>query len=565
MKREYCFVISLTLASICLSGVLLSPIVISEEKTATAAGVLLSDNWSTQTAYPVPYPSYTQELSIAADADSRAHIAFIHAWNNTLRNLVYATNSGGSWHNETICSVPGDYFIKTAILVPSDGLARIGLANRTGVFFFEKSSGAWTRSTIDAGPVESSTMTMLLDNNGAIRFYYAMNSVAREAVREAMGWRIQDILNTSAWGPVALDSAGQVHTAMATSDGLVHLSNVTGSWKTEIVDEGSVPKEISVGFSGPPANKVTIAYTDNMERNMKVASNSTGGWTFSIIHSGTVSLYSNGLSSAHISETYDPKYPIQNIRMAFFSGSDLTVATADVVGPTYMGGDSVIDEGVGSIGQTAMSSNSAGHVHLLYLNSRDGALKYATDSFSVPRQPFVEVESGYHSVTLRWNWYENYGENHTYEFRIFRISQGDTSGKWQWVGTVHAKGTPPFNSYSQHVYHFTECGLKSNLSYYYSISGVNDLGEGVKSLMVSAVPLGVLPPYFIAFVASLSAAIVFGSVILIQNRRKIMAIRLPEMQEREYHSPKTPEKKTGPGEISKEDVVDGYPKWLKKF
>lgn len=213
-----------------------------------------------------------------------------------------------------------------------------------------------------------------------------------------------------------------------------------------------------------------------------------------------------------------------------------------------------------------MASDSSGHIHLLYQNSADGALKYATDALRVPPRPlFVEISSGYHSITLSWRWFENYGENHTFEFRVYRASQDDSSGRWELVGTVHAKGLPPYNSYSDHTYSFTHSGLRSDRSYYYSVSGVNDLGEGIKSSILSAVPESVLSLDFIAFVVSFAAAMVLASVVIIQNRKRIKAIRMPKMPAQEYHAPTGPKMTTPPGEVDKEEVIDGYPKLLKKM
>jgi len=566
MSRGYRFAISLMLATICLSVVLLQPIVASEKKAVTSSGIVMPGNWTTQKAYPVPYGNYTYATSIAADADSNAHVAFLYApWNNTPVELVYASNSGGTWHNDTICRVPGTYWAETGIVIPSDGQARIGLANRTGVYFFEKSSGAWTSSTVDVGPVNYSTMTMLLDSHGAIRFYYQMNTTVKEALRGPAGWIQHDFLNTSSWGPVALDSAGHVHTAIATADGLVHLSNVTGVWATEMVDVGSAPREISIGFSGPPANNVTIAYIDGKEHNVKVASNSTSDWTFVIVRGGSSSDYFNGLSTAQISSTFDPKYPIQNIRLAFYSDSDLMVTSTSVDGPHYMGGGNAIEEGLTSTGPTDMASDPNGHMHLLYQNSEDGALKYATDALRVPPRPlFEEIASGYHSITLSWRWFENYGESHTFEFRVYRVNQEDSNGRWELVGTVHARGLPPYNSYSDHTYSFTQSGLRSDRSYYYSVSGVNDVGEGIRSSTLSAVPDSALSPDFIAFVVSFAAAMVLASVVIIQNRKRIKAIMRPKTPAREYHAPTGPKTTTPPDEVDKEEVVDGHPELLKK-
>ncbi len=564
MSRGYRFAISLMLAGICLSGVLLEPIVVPDRKADASSGIVGLGNWTTQRVYPAFYGNTTNALSVAADAQSNAHVAFIYAsYSSSQGKLVYATNSGGIWHNDTLSLVAYNYSTQTAIVVPSDGQARIGLSNGTGVYFFENSSGTWTGSTVDVGPVNYLSMTMLLDSHGDIRFYYQMNKTVKEASRGPGGWTPHAILDTPSWGPVALDSAGHVHTAIATADGLVHLSNVTGLWETEIVDPGSVPTQISIGFSGPPANSITIAYVDYKEHNVKVASNSTRSWTFLIVSGGSSFDFFGGLSAAQIASAFDPT--IQDIRLAFYSDFSLVVASTSV-DAQGMAGPMAIEEDLTSTGPTAMASDSSGHVHLLYLNSGDAALTYATDALRVSPQPLsVEIESGYHSVTLSWRWFENYGEKHTYEFRVYRISQEDTSGRWELVGTVHAKGLPPPNSYSDHTYSFTQSGLRSDTQYTYSVSGVNDVGEGIKSSMLSAEPKGVLPLDFIAFIFSFTAALILATVVVIQNRKRIRAFRMPRMPEREYHAPTGPKNQTPPGELDKEEVVDGYPKMLKKM
>jgi hypothetical protein len=452
--------------------------------------------------------------------------------------------------NATVIANVGDIYVGRSIAIDSlDGMHICYYDSTNGsVRYASYQAGSWTVTDIGSGI----GCSIALDHNNKVHICYL--NVAKNEILQTTNaggqWLtiIVDSGSFDSWTSTACDSNNNVHVSyhdLANND-LKYANDVSGSWSTITVDSvGSVGYDSSIAIDSN--NKVHISYLDNTNSNLKYATNAGGSWVDTTIDTDGdtghyTSLALDSQNKVHITYRNEGRhevwYATDNtgswIRKliassaGFYSGiatdsnNKIHLSYEDRSGSgglgyaTNAGGDWVTSlVRSGSVGRgSSIAIDSKNSVHICYYDTLNKTVDYATNAggsinpTSVPTMPASLGISGLGSIVLSWA-PPNAGHPIT-EYRIYR---GDGPGKENFLIAIDGNLTT-----------FTDSTAAEGKSWYYRISAVNAVGEGILSIEVSTFYLGSVYLSLIgAICIALLSALIFFSYRRIESNRKISA------------------------------------------
>ena len=260
------------------------------------------------------YSAFHQSMAI--DGNGKLHVAYYHLRSNELK---YATNASGSWQTIPI----EENGRKASIAVDSSNNIHIiyfSKAAESGLKYATNSSGLWNIYTADSGVDVDFTYTSSTE--------------------------------------IAIDTAGNVHACYyhAASIPLKYASNISGSWKSEIVDINGTSGDIAVDS----ANNIYVVYSNKIGKLMS-KKGSSGNWD-------SIELNLSGAAATIAIDKHE------NLHIAYIYNHDLYYAIES--SGTWQ--SQIID--TQSI-EPAIALDSFNNVHICY--SGTNSTKYATNSGGV--------------------------------------------------------------------------------------------------------------------------------------------------------------------------------------
>ena len=245
----------------------------------------------------------------------------------------------------------------------------------------------WTIVTVDRGDVGWYT-SIALDGSGNPRISYHESTNADLQYT----WCDADCGDTTNWGAVVVDSAGDVgrHSSLYDGSGNLHISyydettpnngdlkyascssgcDISGNWTTETVDSaGDVGLDTSLALDG--SGNPHISYFDNTSLNLKYAYKSGSSWTIVTVDSlGSVGEF----TSLALDGSGNP-------RISYHGNSTLKYASCNA-GCDTPGNWTIVtvDSSVSDVGEyTSLALDGSGNPRISYHEATNGNLKYAS-------------------------------------------------------------------------------------------------------------------------------------------------------------------------------------------
>jgi hypothetical protein len=343
--------------------------------------------------------------SLALDADGRAHVAYEDA---DAADLLYADNVSGEWTKQTLASA-GDVGAANDLALDAAGRPYVSFLNDTrwAIWAAKNVDGAWTSRELARGCGETGReLRLAADSNGALHVLYQPGDwetaesityltnasgawvsetfVAQDAdtdyalafdadgvlhagyvdrarrmliykYRTADGWSSgEDVMSYGLWGAypsLAIDDGGAVHFGYYRDRAVLHLTNQSGMWSAEIVDEDqydNVGIETQIAFA--PAGAAHLVYMNEHQGQLKHATNASGAWISEVVEEGVgimnnewpyLSLKVDAAGVLHLGYfTYYTGYPDFEVHYAVNAGGGWEIEPVN--GPTQPGPESAM-------------------------------------------------------------------------------------------------------------------------------------------------------------------------------------------------------------------------------
>ncbi len=354
---------------------------------------------------------------------------------DTNNNLIYATNSSGSWIYTTVDGA-GSISGFTDITQGPGGInisyydsAKQALKYASCVSACDD-QGNWVLADADnTGDDVGIYSTIKSGSDGSVHIAYFdnTNNAIKYITRDSKGvWSSPVTVdsNTGVFNALSLDSDNKAHIAYydntptnTPTGGLKYATNASGVWVSVDVDmNSSVVHYLSIAVDA--GGSVHIAYYDGLSPGLKYASNISGLWVIAILdHNGITGLYNriavgsdNKLHISYFDSTnkavryavcagnctdtnnwknvsvtssgeagrYNSviRDPSGNLHVSYIGGRDLRYAENS----TGKWRTAIIDESGNIGGCSSMAADSSGHLHIVCDDMENKLLKYATCS-----------------------------------------------------------------------------------------------------------------------------------------------------------------------------------------
>ena len=256
-----------------------------------------SGGWETST---IGYGGW--RTSISADSEDQIHISH---FNSSKSELRYSTNISGEWETSVI-DTAGSVGMFTSLIIDSSDNIHISYhfsCPEYDLKYAAKVDGIWNTYTIDSIGEVGEFTSIALDSADNVHISYCNHSL--RYFTNATGVWYSRIIDSSGihfrHSSIALDSNDKVHISyyVICSDcgdeyQLRYATDVSGSWKTYIIDSGYqyVGEYASIALDSH--DKVHISYFDGTQGAPKYATNVSGVWeTYTIDDSGFTGWYSS--------------------------------------------------------------------------------------------------------------------------------------------------------------------------------------------------------------------------------------------------------------------------------
>jgi hypothetical protein len=257
-----------------------------EVKYATNA----SGSWTTDSVYSDAPSGYYLHTSIALDSLDNIHAAFRgEDPGQYTPRFYYATNASGSWALEDMgiggyASVAIDSHDKVHISFGGDVTVRPPAL--AGIRYATNASGTWEIENVTGNEAWPEHSSIALDSNDKVHIAFsnlATTSVLRYSNNVSGSW-VSETVDVGWVGgsdiTIAIDSDDKVHIGCSRASygppvldrDLSHVTNVSGSWKFETVDDlgGGILGEYS-SIALDSSDNVHFSYYDSTTDTLKYA------------------------------------------------------------------------------------------------------------------------------------------------------------------------------------------------------------------------------------------------------------------------------------------------------
>ncbi|MDO8281072.1 MAG: PKD domain-containing protein [Thermodesulfovibrionia bacterium] len=349
--------------------------------------------------------------SIAVDASGNLHISHYDADHG---DLLYTTNSSGSWITETASSA-GNVGQFTSIALDSLGKVHISYHDATdlSLMYATNASGSWAAEIVDDGGVGGNVgkyTSIVLDSSGKvyISYFRQKDTTSGTAYSDLMfasnasgsfQHTVVDSANTAGrYTSIKLDSSGNPHisylrtyngglsedlkyaTRRGVTPGGGSCAGTGGSsdWACTFIDTGLVGRFSSLATDS--ADKIHISYYDAANKRLKYATNASGSWVNTVVDStgdaGThTSLITDAANKPHI--TYFDAAG-QTLKYATNASGSWQTETVDSSPGAWV--TTPINPTTSDIetGGASIAIDGAGDIHISFLKQRTGDLMHSS-------------------------------------------------------------------------------------------------------------------------------------------------------------------------------------------
>ena len=318
-----------------------------------------------------------QSTSIALDALDHVHISYLDGrfigFGQQVGDVKYATNASGSWSSATIDNVGSIIRAPTSIAVDKADAVHTGyyVSDHNELRHVTSTAGIWRPEVVDPA-TNVSTLSLALDTAGRVHLVYDDDGDLLYANNIAGFWTTEIVgsVNTDKAAAVAVDLSNAAHIAYYyyPTGALRYVSNATGSWSTQTVDDHAGHY---VAIAVDAKGWAHLSYYDAINRDLKYATNASGMWvTQTIDSSGDVgtstAIALDAAGKVHISYTDDTNHDLK------YATNASDVWRTYVIDSTWVSGISATPGAY-----TSIAVDSIGKVHVSYRG--DAALMYATN------------------------------------------------------------------------------------------------------------------------------------------------------------------------------------------
>ncbi|MBI5206187.1 MAG: Ig-like domain-containing protein [Candidatus Firestonebacteria bacterium] len=306
--------------------------------------------------------------SMVKDSANKMHISY---YDDTNKNLKYATNASGTWVIKTV-DTNVDVGMGTSIAIDSNNKVYISYYNRNiySLKYATDVSGTWkTYNIYSAGNIGGYT-SIAVDTNFKIHIsYYDLTYGDLIYATDTSGtWTTTTVDRAGDVGmytSITVDSKNKIHISYYDMSNfyLKYATNSSGNWAITTVDSSS-----NVGWyssiTTDPNDKIHICYYDLSNGDLKYTTNASGIWVITTVDNSTdagkyCSLSLDSVNKAHISY-----YDAANKDLKYATNASGAWVTATI-------------DSAGRVGEyTSIVVDSAGKVHIAYYDFDNGNLKY---------------------------------------------------------------------------------------------------------------------------------------------------------------------------------------------
>jgi hypothetical protein len=237
-----------------------------------------SGNWIVSTIESGAYSGVVGDTSIALDSSGKAHITYFHSAD---LDLKYATNAAGTWVTSVVVNggasngtLPG---YSASIGLDSNGKIHISYyddASPDSIKYASNVAGTWDVTTLEAIGFAAGWKTSLaVDSNNRIHVsYYGWDGdVLKIASNVSGSWRTEVVDNSSGGlseASIALDANNKVHLTYASYSGFRYATNMYGTWQISTVDESFTGRFGSIARG---SGSLFVSYYDGYNLDLKLA------------------------------------------------------------------------------------------------------------------------------------------------------------------------------------------------------------------------------------------------------------------------------------------------------
>ncbi len=332
-------------------------------------------------------PSTPAHLSAASDAPTQSTLSWEPssdnlsvAGYNIYRNGAYLAAVTTPWSIDSTLTAGTPYCYTVAAYDRDGNLS--AMSNTACV----TPSSSWTTSVVDTGGAGWSS-SLARDPEGRLyigylrcTLLYGYYNCSLKYARNSSGqWTVHDIAPNETVSQngvsLAVDSAGHAHLSYqtdwsATDQGLKYMTNVSGQWATENLDQyGSIPS-----MAVDAADAVHIAYFDFQNRQLKYVTNTSGTWSRTVLDSWDSQLWiSPALALDTGGHAHISYYDSYNHCVKYANNAS---GTWEIYSADTWTGSAILLTAV----RSDIAVDPAGRAHISYYDYFHEILRYATNS-----------------------------------------------------------------------------------------------------------------------------------------------------------------------------------------
>jgi uncharacterized repeat protein (TIGR01451 family) len=350
--------------------------------TASAVGAMAVPAraaWTTQTIEAAQF--YGSGTAVCVQPTGQVHVSYRGAGGDTLK---CATNAYGSapWSIALAHTITGESTGQySEIAVDSSGAVHVTFYNdyNHSVLYATNGSGAWAIRGMEGSPARAHSavatdsenrvhvLTVTDETASAGDLHYTTNAGGSDADWTApvtIAANVDEILR------IAVDSADHVHAVYVSGSDVRYATNAGGSWSSTLV-EANVASDSAIALSIDAAGHAHTAYFDNNTLTLRYATNAADGttWVPAAIESFAAA---TGVAATITTDAFS-KATVNYFNVNTGELKQASNASGSWQAPALL--TTVTD----TASDASIASGSTGEVHLVYIDSATGDIKYLTD------------------------------------------------------------------------------------------------------------------------------------------------------------------------------------------